>query len=113
MAQDYHDVIEELRRRSVKTYFQDSDQLVVSRQDGPVLPYAGNSFWISRQRGVWYLGTWAPNCYRVPPEADIVSLCEEFVNFGSYAQPEVPASMIERFGLGKLSDEEEAEAFDG
>src|SRR5580765_182910 len=111
MAGDYENVIECLRRRSVKTYFQSPDQLVVSRQNGPVLPFDGNSFWISRQHGVWYLCTWAPNGYRVPPETDIVRVCEAFANFGTYAQPEVPAPMIERFGLSKLTGEEATEFF--
>jgi hypothetical protein len=100
-----------LRRRSVKTYFQSPDQLVVSHQNRPVLPSGGNSFWVTRQLGAWYLCTWAPNYYRLSPEADIVSLCEEFVDFGSIAEPEVPASIIQQFGLSKLSDEEAAETF--
>jgi hypothetical protein len=113
MADAYTEVMDSLRDRSVGTRLQSPDQLVVNRQSGPVSPSDGNSFWISRQQGTWYLCTWAPNCYSVPPETDIVSLCEEFVDFGSSAQPEVPAAMIIRFGLCRLSDEDAVEVFGG
>jgi len=51
MAEGYNEVIEALRGRSVKTYLQSPDQLVVSRQNKPVLPFDGNSFWVSKQHG--------------------------------------------------------------
>ncbi len=82
----YKPIIEGLRARSVCTYFQSEDQLVVSRQRGPVLPFNGNSFWLSNQQGVWYLSTWAPIAYEVAPETDLLSLCEEFVDVGSCAR---------------------------
>ena len=40
---------------------------VISRQQGPVWPNRGNSFWLSNKEGVWYLCTWAPEVYRVAP----------------------------------------------
>ncbi len=43
------------------------DQLIVSAQEGPVWPDRGNSFWLSHIQGTWYLRTWSPVCYRVPP----------------------------------------------
>ena len=44
------------------------DQLIVSAQRGPMWPNQGNSFWLSYNQGLWYLSTWLPACYRVPPD---------------------------------------------
>jgi hypothetical protein len=107
----YCPIIEALRARSLSTYFQGEQQLVVSRRRDAVLPSGGNSFWLSNQRGAWYLCTWAPNCYRVPPEMDLVTLCEAFADFSLYAQGEVPPHLVERFRLTKLSIEEAGERF--
>jgi hypothetical protein len=104
--QVYRPLIEELRASSIAVYFQSPDQLVVSRQQGAVLPSNGNSFWLSHKEGSWYLGTWAPTCYRVPDEADLVRLCVEFAEHGRSAQPRVPPLLVESFHLVELSDEQ-------
>lgn len=106
MNEAYLPLIEGLRASSVAAYFQSPDQLIVSRQRGAVLPFSGNSFWVSRGEGVWYLCTWAPTCYRVPPGADLIRLCAEFVDHGSAVQPRVPPSLVKRYHLTELSDEE-------
>jgi hypothetical protein len=112
MNEAFKPIVEGLRSRAVRTYFQGEDQLVISRQRGSVSPFSGNSFWLSNQDEIWYLGTWAPNVYRVAPEADLLSLCEEFVNVGSSAQAEVPARIVEHFQLTRLSDEEYHSTFE-
>lgn len=112
MNEVYKPIIEGLRSRSICTYFQGEDQLVLSRQRGPVLPSRGNSFWLSNQQGIWYLGTWAPIAYSVAPETDLLGLCEEFVDVDSGAQVEVPTHIVERFQLTRLSDEEFEKAFE-
>jgi hypothetical protein len=111
MNETYRPIVEGLLARSVSAYFQGEDQLVISRQCGPALPSGSNSFWITNQEGVWYLSTWSPTCYRVPPEADLVGLCEAFAHFGTQAQEAIPAEMVERFGAIRLSNEEAAELF--
>src|SRR6516162_4071143 len=35
----------------------------------------GNSFRLSVRSGRWYLITWSPVYYRVPPDADLARLC--------------------------------------
>ena len=82
MDESYKAVIDGLSAHSVQSYFQSPDQLVVSRQPGPAWPGPGNSFWISHQQERWYLCTWAPVCYCVPEDIDVVSLCVEFVGYG-------------------------------
>lgn len=112
MDEAYRPLIEGLRRQSIHCYFQNPDQLVISRQNDPAWPSSGNSFWVSLQRGQWYLCTWVPVCYRVPPSADLIALCSEFVDHGDSAQPKVTAELAARFQLVKLSEEETNELFD-
>jgi hypothetical protein len=50
MEEVYQSLVEGLRSRSMSCYFQGEDQLVISRQRGPVLPDAGNSFWLIHQQ---------------------------------------------------------------
>lgn len=106
MNDAYEFLINGLRSRGVATYFQGPEQLVVSRQRGLVLPFSGNSFWVSFHDGPWYLCTWAPTCYRLPTEKNLVDLCVEFVDYGQSAQAEVPTQLIERFGMTELSGDE-------
>jgi hypothetical protein len=111
MDEVYQAVIEGLSSRSVQSYFQQSDQLVVSRQSGPAWPGPGNSFWISHQQGAWYLCTWAPVCYRVPQDTDLVALCVDFVGCGEYAQSRVPADLVDCYRLVELSNQEAGQVF--
>jgi hypothetical protein len=107
----YRTIIEGLDAKSVLSYFQRENQLVISRRSVPALPFGGNSFFITNQERQWYLFTWSPAVYKVPPEADLVGLCELFVDFGDEAQAEVPVEIAQHFGITRLSDEEAAETF--
>ncbi len=102
----YGPLVEGLRAFSVEAYLQGPDQLVVSRQCGPALPFSGNSFWNTHHEGSWYLGTWAPTCYRVPPEANLIRLCVEFVDHGRQAQPRVPLRLVKKHRLVELTNDE-------
>ena len=110
MNETYRPIVDALHARSVTTYFQGEEQLVISRQY-PAMPFGSNSFWITNKEGIWYLSTWSPTCYRVPPEADLIGLCEAFAKFGTEAQAEIPAKMVKRFGVIGLSGEAAAEFF--
>src|SRR5687767_9308375 len=74
------------------------NQLVVSAQRGPVWPNRGNSFWLSLQSGTWYLSTWAPVCYRIPGDRDVVEVCAACMAFGTTAMYRVPDEIAARFG---------------
>jgi hypothetical protein len=98
-------LVEGLHGRSIHTHFQGPGQLVVSRQQGPAWPSAGNSFWIGRVQGQWYLCTWVPVCYQVPASAALVSLCTDFADRGTCAQDAVPVDLVEGYGLAELTEE--------
>ncbi len=85
---------------------QNDDQLVVSRQEGPVWPNRGNSFWVSQKAGVWYLSTWLPAGYRVPAGQDILAVCLACMSVGTSAMWRVPAEIVARFGLEELNETE-------
>jgi hypothetical protein len=97
---------QELRNRGIEAYHQGPNQLVLSRQPGPVLPNAGNSFWICRIGDDWYLCTWAPNYYRVTRESSLLDLCESFVDTGRSAQPQIPPELVARFALAEMDHDE-------
>jgi hypothetical protein len=84
---------------------QGKDQLIVSSQQGPVWPDRGNSFWLSRKQGAYYLSTWLPAGYRVPADQDLVALCLACMGVPS-AMYLVPHEVIERFGLQELDKKE-------
>lgn len=42
------------------------------RADGGL---TGNSFWVSRDEGTWYMGTWGGNMYRIPDDTRLAELC--------------------------------------
>ncbi len=88
-----------LHDRGISAYRQGPRQLVLSRQRSPVMPDAGNSFWICRLGTDWYICTWAPYYYHVPSAASILDLAEAFVNTGRSAQVRVPGELVARFGL--------------
>jgi hypothetical protein len=111
MSKLYKPLIAALAKRSVSAYFQNADQLVISKQQGPAFPFAGNSFWVSRKRRRWYLCTWGPVCYEVPGKADFVALCTDFVSRGRCAQTVVSADLIESYRLRQLPDEEFEQVF--
>ncbi|HUQ69461.1 MAG TPA: hypothetical protein VM165_08065 [Planctomycetaceae bacterium] len=38
-------------------------------------PLGGNSFWVTRFGGHWYLGTWGVRHYQVPDDRSVVEIC--------------------------------------
>jgi len=101
----YDDLTEALAKLGLVGQMQSEDQLIVSTQHGPVWPNRGNSFWLSRKQGTWYLSTWLPAGYRVPPDQDLVALCSACIG-GPSAMYRVPAEVIARFSLQELEDDE-------
>jgi hypothetical protein len=91
---------------------QNENQLVVSSQEGAPWPNRGNSFWLSRKQGAWYLSTWLPAGYRIPAGQDIVALCSACMG-GPSAMYRVPRELIERFGLQELEENEYERLFSG
>src|SRR5580765_6041784 len=101
----YSAVTEALAKLGLVGQMQNEDMLVVSSQQGPVWPNRGNSFWLSRKQGTWYLSTWLPAGYRVPSGQDLVALCSTCMS-GPSAMYRLPGEIIERFGLQELDDKE-------
>jgi len=88
------------------------DQLVVSTQEGPVWPNRGNSFWMSRVDGVWYMSTWGPICYRIPLNDQLISLCSACMLTGTSAMWRVPEEIVARFGLQEIGHVEFTRLFE-
>ncbi len=106
MTDDEDQIQLALRDRGLCSYVQNGRQIVVSRQRGPVWPDRGNSFWIVRLGGAWYVVTWAPVAYRVPEATSVVEVAAAFVDVGATAQSRLPAEQVERFGLTEVPQDE-------
>ena len=83
-----------------------ADQVIVSAQQGPVWPNRGNSFWVSYKRGNWYLSTWLPAAYRIPPGQDLVAVCLALMKSATSAMYHVPEEVVSHFGLEPIPDSE-------
>jgi len=102
----YRQLAKVLVEHGIRCYLQGAVQMVVSTQDGLVLPDRGNSFWLTRAAGGWHLFTWASAGYRIPEGVDVARLCRSCVAHGSSAMARVPAHLAREFGLSELSDNE-------
>src|SRR4051794_13436841 len=99
MTDEFTELEQGIRDHRMSAYRQRPGQLVLSRQRGPAFPDAGNSFWICRIAGNWYVCTWSPHYYRVPSEIAVLDVAEAFVDVGKSAQHRVPDELVARFGL--------------
>lgn len=107
----YIPLIEALARLGYVGQRNRPDQLVVSTQQGPVWPNRGNSFTLSHREGTWYLSTWSPVHYRVPPQQDIVQLCLTCLAVGEAAMYRVPPEIVTKFELQEIDDRQFEELF--
>ena len=101
----YHSLAKSLEAVGLTAQQQGPDQLVVSCQEGPVWPNRGNSFWLSRKEGAWYLSTWSPVGYGIPADQDIVALCTACMSVENSAMCRVPSDLVSRFQLQELDDD--------
>src|SRR5215510_5688728 len=107
MQPDSYDAMTKaLAKISLIGQMQREDQLIVSSQQGPVWPNRGNSFWLSRKDGHWYLSTWLPVGYKIPADQDIVALCSTCMMIAPSAMYRVPAEVITKFGLQEIDEGE-------
>jgi hypothetical protein len=110
-AEPYQTLAGALAGVGLSAQYQNKDQLVVTSQVGPVWPNGGNSFWLSQKLGTWYLSTWSPVGYRIPPGQDLVGLCSACMSLGKGAMYRVPPDIAAQFGLQELSVEEYDQVF--
>lgn len=66
----------------------------------------GNSFRLSLKAGHWYLVTWSPVFYLVPPGADLIALCLDCLHASRSPIPEVPPDIASRYQLLDVSEED-------
>jgi hypothetical protein len=66
----------------------------------------GNSFRVSLKTGRWYLVTWSPAFYLVPPGADLTALCLDCLRASRSPIPEVPLDIASRYQLLEVSEED-------
>ncbi len=67
--------------------------------------YSGNSFWVTRLRSGWYLGTWGGHLYHLPDAARLADLCVTWLRRapdGTRSDFDQPLKV--EFGLVPVSD---------
>lgn len=70
----------------------------------------GNSFWVTKLRGDWYLGTWRDCLYRLPDANRIADLCVTWLRrVPRGTRPDFDESIKADFALVLVSDEEFAQ----
>jgi len=87
------------------------DQLTISTQPGTARPNQGNTFCVSQREGVWYLSTWAPVHYRVPPGQDLVEICNACMAPGTATIDRLPPELVARYQLLEIDDRQYEELF--
>ncbi|HEY7153347.1 MAG TPA: hypothetical protein VH575_05240 [Gemmataceae bacterium] len=67
----------------------------------------GNSFWVAKRRGKWFIATWAPVIYRLSDPARLGELCVRLLRrepAGAYA--DFDDQVRTEFGLIEIPDDE-------
>ena len=70
----------------------------------------GNSFRVSLKTGRWYLVTWSPAFYLVPPNVDLTVLCLDCLRASRTPIPKIPPDIERRYQLLRVSEEDYAHA---
>jgi hypothetical protein len=70
-------------------------------------PLSGNSFWVTRFGGCWYLGTWGVRHYQVPDDESVVEVCLAWLHRQpDGTSPDFDANLKAEFGLIERSVDE-------
>lgn len=96
------DITETFQHAGLAAQRTRSDQVCVSAREIAADPDKRKSFWLSQAEGTWYLSTWLPVRYRVPPNQDILALCSACVEAGTSPGYRVPAEIVARFKLQEI-----------
>jgi hypothetical protein len=72
--------------------------------------FTGNIFWVSRDDGAWYQGTWGGNVYRLADEERLAELCVAWLSrVLDDTRPDFDDQLKVEFGLVAVSED----GFDG
>jgi hypothetical protein len=100
----YKKVTQELAQRDILFYFQNEDQLVVTKAI-PNVPSV-NSFWITNRDGKWYLATWASRMYAISAEDSVAQVCEAVLKSSERARPAIDKQLLQSLDLRELTGTE-------
>jgi hypothetical protein len=69
--------------------------------------YTGNSFWIAKRAGGWFLGTWGPHVYRIADPARVPELCVTWLRrHPDGTAPDVDSFIRDEFDLVEVDPED-------
>jgi hypothetical protein len=82
------------------------DRIVLASERAPDGLH-GNSFWVARRLGDWFVATWAPKIYRLGNVHRLVELCLHLLHrrpAGAYAA--IEPDVVAEFNLTEVADDE-------
>lgn len=102
----YSDVSKSLRARGIATHSNGDNnwQMVCSTGDFWTGPFSSSSVWMAKDAESWYIVTWAPVCYRIPSEADLISVCADVLSSSPTALYRIPTDLVSKYGLIELEN---------
>jgi len=100
----YAEVGKWLESKGIGCYLQGPDQMIVSEKN-PAMP-GSNCFWLTLRETDWYIGTWLPAAYHVPPAQDIQEVCESVFRSSTTAIYSISNDLVTRFNLHRLTDKQ-------
>jgi hypothetical protein len=78
----------------------------VCSQRRPQGGYTGNSFWVTRIKDRWYLGTWGSWIYRLPDNCRVADFCIAWLSHKpTPTTADFDADFVDRFGLIPATDD--------
>jgi hypothetical protein len=67
----------------------------------------GNSFWVTKWNGKWFLATWGCHYYRIPDAEHVAKLCIQWLTLAPDRTPyDVDGGIIQKFGLIETDETE-------
>ena len=110
MHADYSDLKSAVEAAGFFTTFQpirESGDRIVCASTGGYGVLGGNSFWVAKRTGEWFIGTWSSIIYRVSNPGRLAELCIWLLR----RQPTSDYSYFDElvmaeFGLVEISEEE-------
>jgi len=105
----YEQLMGSLKVRNVVAFLQQPGQLVVA-VEFPNFP-SKNSFWVTFFKGAWYLVTWSPHAYRIPPEVDVCEVCVDVLRGSPTAIYRVDEDNVLKHRLQPLNNDEAEKLF--
>ena len=81
------------------------DRLVCATRGGK-WGLGGNSLWVTKKSDRWYIGTWTPRIYCIPPDCNLEDVIRTVLSTDHAALYKIPQEIVDRYRLVEISFDE-------